>query len=221
LQKKTRVTGTAKKRSAAERMLTEQVDALSLALQWQPVFLVTLVEAYLHDVLAGAASVDRQLMGDSDQRASYEEVLGADSLESLQAELRNRWARNWIERGGPSMWIKRLERMGAPGFEATMAQDMEFLWGARHVMVHNAGIVTRDFIRHHPDVPAILGDPLRIEVTRLPRCYDVVDGFVANTDRYFIARYPQLAVRPPNLRLDADGRSDRQRPRAEWVSSYR
>jgi|CXWL01.1.fsa_nt_gi hypothetical protein len=63
---------------------------LETATLWQVVMLVTCVEAYLQDVLAIAASVDKTLMNDSQQVARYADVISATSLDELAGELRTR-----------------------------------------------------------------------------------------------------------------------------------
>ena len=75
---------------------------------WVPVLLVTTVEAYLKDVLIFAAKTDPSIMESSNQSASYTEVLRARSIGELTEELQSRWARNFVDDGGPDRWIKRL-----------------------------------------------------------------------------------------------------------------
>jgi len=77
----------------------ERFQTISL---WQIVMLVTCVEAYLQDVLAAAAAVDPQLMDNSEQHATYPDVIDATSLDALAAVMRTRWARNW--------WADALDR---------------------------------------------------------------------------------------------------------------
>src|SRR5712691_7056860 len=92
--------------------------AEEVLVEWQAVMLVTVAEAYLQDALVFAAERNPSLMKDSEQAAKYDEVMVASSLDEVAAELRSRWARNFLEDGGPRRWKERLERMGARGFGA-------------------------------------------------------------------------------------------------------
>ena len=86
--------------------------------EWIPVLTVTIVETYLKDVLIYAASMDTSIMESSEQSApsaSYAEVMRAGSVEGLTKELRSQWARNFVDRGGPTRWIERLAKMIALG----------------------------------------------------------------------------------------------------------
>src|SRR5882762_11081665 len=76
-------------------------SASDLMWRWQPVLLVTFLETYLQDLLADAARLDDDLMSESDQRASYQEINSARSVKSLAdrseerrvgKECRSRWS---------------------------------------------------------------------------------------------------------------------------------
>jgi hypothetical protein len=81
-----------------------------------PVLMVTIVEAYLKDVLIYAAGMLPTLMEQSEQTASYRDVLSAQSLQEVINELRGRWAKQFVDKGGPTGWMKSLEAMGARGY---------------------------------------------------------------------------------------------------------
>jgi len=220
------------KKSAVAALL-RSVERFSSALQsgldrfqtttlWQVVMLVTCVEAYLQDLLCIASSVDAELMNKSEQLAPYAEVIASTSLEELASELRGRWARGRLSDGGRSRWITRLERMGARGYPDDLAPRLELIWGIRHVVVHAAGVATRDFVKRHPGVVAAVGDRVRISTQTFGSFLDSVQGFVNPTEQFFLVRYPSLAAtaptEPPNdascarsflssgeLTLDRDG----------------
>lgn len=136
--------------SSSQNIMDIQNFGLGFMIEWMPVMIVTTVEAYLIDVLAYAASIDPTLMQNSTQSASYAELTTASSLEEVMAELRYRWARNFLENGGPRSWVERLTKMGARTYSPKTAQEMETLWGIRHLIVHSAGVATTDFTRRHP-----------------------------------------------------------------------
>jgi hypothetical protein len=87
--------------------------------EWIPVLLVNTVESYLEDVLIYAAKVDPTIMESTRPRPTvpYAEVLSAQSLEELKDRLKEifsrRWAKNFVNDGGPDTWIKKLTKMGA------------------------------------------------------------------------------------------------------------
>lgn len=192
---------------ATVKRLTESVGnhirQLRTALEVFPIVLVTTVEAYLHDVLVCASGLDSSLMttrtrsgrdgGQSERTASYPEVCSARSLDELKTALRSRWATNWINRGGPSRWISRLQRMGVNRYAANTASDMEYLWGIRHVIVHSAGVVTVAFVRRHRAPTA--GERVQLTYPQLRKWAELIYHFVDVTDAYFVQRLrPRLST---------------------------
>ena len=164
---------------------------------WQVVMLVTCVEAYLQDVLTAAASVDPELMSKSEQRAPYADVIRATSVEMLANELRARWARGWLNDGGPTRWISRLGKMGARGYPNDLGPRLERFWGIRHVVVHAAGIATADFVKRHPGVVKAAGDHVRTNSRYFEKFIGAVRDFLEPTDRFFLARYPSMVAKRP------------------------
>lgn len=161
----------------------------ALVFEWELVMLVTFAEAYLEDVLAACAARDPGLMSASEQAVSYQQVRGATSLEELADEIRHRWARNFVDDGGPTRWIDRLTRMGARGYESNDSSALEELWGLRHVVVHAAGRITRDFARRHPRLGYDVGARLDIDTTIIPDYDDALFRFVDTTDAFLVRRY--------------------------------
>ena len=157
--------------------------------QWYAVMLVTLTEAYLQDVLSYYASIDQKFMNDSEQKATYQEIVSAESTETLAQELRERWARNFIDKGGPKLWIEKLYRMGARGYADDLADQMELLWGIRHVVVHRAGKVSNDFVRRHSELGYSRGDEIKLDGDQIAAYAISVIEFVKTTDGYFCSRY--------------------------------
>jgi hypothetical protein len=158
--------------------------------------LVTCVEAYLQDVLAGAAAVDPTLMSKSEQSAAYSDVIEAASLQALGDKLRDQWARAWLSRGGPTRWIDRLEKMGARGYPSNLAGRLELFWGIRHLAVHTAGVATAEFIARHPGVVKAPGDRVKVNNNYFKSFIDAVWEFVKPTEKYLLARYPSMRAPP-------------------------
>jgi hypothetical protein len=170
--------------------------ANEFAFEWYLVVAVTFAEAYLEDILSAAAVVDPKLMEKSTQSASYNDVLEAASVNELADALRRRWARNFIEGGGPARWIERLTAMGAPGFPDGLASRLEQLWGLRHVVVHAAGRVTPEFAKRHPGLGYRPGDSLSVTSRATLHYIGDVASLVDVTDAFFCNRLPGLATAP-------------------------
>lgn len=166
---------------------------LRTATLWKVVMLVTCTETYLQDVLAAAARVDASLMRKSEQQATYASVLTAASLEALADEMRQRWARGWLNDGGPRKWTDKLVRMGAR-FPEGLAERLERIWGIRHLIVHNAGVVTGDFVKRYPNANAVVGEPVPLTHHDFGQAVEACTQFLSTTEEYFLARVPSLAV---------------------------
>src|SRR5437870_6764330 len=130
----------------------------NMAVEWLPVMIVTTVEAYLMDVLVCAAGIDPTLMKRSEQSISYSELTKASSLDEVRTELRYRWAKNFVDTGGPQCWVSRLTAMGARAYRPETAKEMETLWGIRHLIVHSVGVATMDFTRRHSHLGIKVGE---------------------------------------------------------------
>jgi len=172
--------------------LESRIDRYMTASSWQVVMLVTCVEAYLQDLLSAAARVGPELMSESQQLAPYADVITATSLDELANDLRARWARGWLSDGGPTRWISRLEKMGVRGFPSDLAPRLELIWGIRHVIVHAAGIATKDFVKRHPEVNTAVGNRLRVNSRSFKAFLAPVGSFIELTDTYFLTRFPSL-----------------------------
>jgi hypothetical protein len=174
------------------RTLQPGLERLETTTLWQVVMLVTCVEAYLQDLLAIAASIDPKLMDETQQVAPYADVISATSLDELASELRARWARKWLSKGGPTRWISHLKRMGARGYPDGLAPRLELIWGIRHVVAHAAGVATADFVKRHPGVAAAAGDRVLVGNRDFGAFIESTRGFLEPTERFFVRRYPSL-----------------------------
>jgi hypothetical protein len=192
LTKKANVTKAVRSLKRFSKTMQARVERYGTVKIWQVVMLVTCVEAYLQDLLCIAASVDPELMTKSQQLAPYADVIAATSLAELANDLRARWARGWLSDGGPTRWISRLERMGARGYPDDLAPKLELLWGTRHIVVHTAGVATKDFVKRHPGVVTAAGDRLRAKNVDFASSLEAVKGFMEPTENFFLARYPSL-----------------------------
>jgi hypothetical protein len=173
-----------------------RVERFGTATLWQVVILVTCVEAYLQDLLSSAASVDPELMNQSEQRAPYADVIAATSLEDLANDLRARWARNWLSRGGPTHWLNQFVKMGATRYADSLAPRLEQVWGIRHLVVHAAGVATPDFVKRHPGWVTAPGDRVKVSSRAFGIFLTAVQTFLEPTEAFFLARYPALLHLP-------------------------
>jgi len=163
-------------------------SAFTMQLQWYAVMLVTFAETYLQDVLADAAGIDPNLMADSEQTATYSDVLKSASIADLAGSMREKWARNFVNSGGPRVLLERLSRMGARGFPEDLESNMEQLWGVRHAIVHNAGRRTHELERRHPDVSYTDSAQIIVDSDGFKRYALSVLAFAGTTDAFLLNR---------------------------------
>jgi hypothetical protein len=156
--------------------------------EMMPVLFVAVVEAYLKDVLIYAAGIDSTLMQRTEQSATYQDALNVKSLEELILEFRSKWARSFVDNGGPTRWIKSLEAMGARGYRPETVRQMETLWGVRHLIVHSAGIANVDFVRRHPYLKPQAGQRFIVSNAHIKEWSAAMYDFVDVTDQYFVQR---------------------------------
>jgi hypothetical protein len=166
----------------------ELTGGILLIHELMPVLIVTIVEAYLKDVLIYAAGIDDTLMARAEQTASYKHIAKAGSLQELLDELRGQWARKFVDNGGPTEWMRRLDAMGARGYSPNTPITMEGLWGVRHLVVHSAGIVTPEFVRRHPHFQKKIGDRFIVSSSYFKQWFAAIYDFVQVTDLYFLQR---------------------------------
>ena len=168
------------------------IERFGTANLWQVVMLVTCAEAYLQDLLSAAAGAGPELMRKSEQQALYADVVAAGSIGELANSMRVRWARAWLNEGGPKRWIVRLEKMGARNYPVGLASRLELIWGIRHTVVHAAGIAGQDFVKRHPGVVATSGSRLHVSSKDFGSILLAVRSFLEPTEAFFVARYPTL-----------------------------
>ena len=172
-----------------ERMDAEFQRNVKFLYEWHCVMLVTFTESYLQDALAYFAGLDRELMGDSLQSASYDQIISAGSVEKIAVQLRYRWARNFIEGGGPCKWFQRFQKMGASTLTDSLLKPMEDLWGVRHLVVHRAGKIDSDFRMRHPDLADADGRHIELTPEMVGSYTDAVRDFVIEIDMFLELRH--------------------------------
>jgi hypothetical protein len=178
-------------RAVAEELgkqATDIVGGVLIVHEMMPVLFVTIVEAYLKDVLIYAAGIDASLMDRTGQTLTYPEALNAKSLEEVLIEFRSKRARSFVDNGGPTTWIESLEAMGARGYRRETVSQMETLWDVRHLIVHCAGVANADFVRRHPELNAQVGKRFIVNGARIKQWGDAMYDFVDITDQYFVRR---------------------------------
>lgn len=171
---------------------TARIENYHIATLWQVVVLATCVEAYLQDVLSEAAALDGTLMGRSGLSVPYSKVIASQSLSELAKAMRDNWARAWVAHGGPSKWLKRLEALGARGYEVNLATQMELIWGVRHLVVHHAGTATTEFLALYPQTPKSPEGKIRVGSKGLGSFVEACKAFLDVTEEYLLSRYPTL-----------------------------
>jgi hypothetical protein len=177
--------------------LSARVGPYKTVTLWRLVILITCLEAYLQDVLVGAASVDPGLMNASEQKVDYADVVTAASLDELAKWMRVQWARNWLKDGGPRAWIKRLKKMGARGYPSDLGERLTLWRDVRHVVVHAAGVIDEAFVKGHPALGKKPGDRFSAASSDVKNLIEVTKAFLEPTEAFFLKRYPALVYAAP------------------------
>lgn len=172
-----------------EKHMVVKEAARNSIYEWMAVITVTIVEVYLVDVLSYVASIDPTHMEKSEQSIFYSKLLQASSLEELVSEMQIKWAKNFINDGGPQHWINKLTKWGAREYQPETAQMMESLWGVRHLIVHSAGVATPDFVLRHPYFGTQIGEKIEVSLKKFSSWSNYAFNFVEVTDNYFVNRY--------------------------------
>jgi hypothetical protein len=180
------------------KQVTDFAGGVLVIHEMMPVLFVAIVEAYLKDVLIYAAGIDSSLAQRTGQSATYQEALDAKSLEDLKLKLRSKWARTFVDNGGPTTWIKKFESMGASGYRPETVGQMERLWGIRHLVVHSAGIAKAEFVRGHPELKAQVGKRFIVSSAHFKPWGVAIYNFVEVTDQYFVRRCQESQKLLPN-----------------------
>jgi hypothetical protein len=170
------------------KQVTNLTGSVLIVHEMIPVLFVTIVEAYLKDVLIYAAGIDASLMDRTGQTLTYPEALNAKSLEEVLIEFRSKRARSFVDNGGPTTWIESLEAMGARGYRPETVSEMETLWSVRHLIVHWAGVANAEFVRRHPELKAEVGQRLSVKIPQIKQWTAAMYDFVDITDQYFVRR---------------------------------
>jgi hypothetical protein len=176
-------------RTAVEKIakqVTDLTGGVLIVHEMMPVLFVTIVEAYLKDVLIYAAGIDTSLMDRTGQTLTYPEALNAKSLEEVLIKFRSKRARSFVDSGGPTTWIESLERMGARGYRPETVSQMETLWDVRHLIVHSAAVVNADFVRRQPELKAEVGKRFIVNNAQIKQWSAAMLDFVEITDQYFV-----------------------------------
>ena len=163
-------------------------SGINFLFQWSAVMFVTITETYIKDTLAIVAKLDPELMEKSEQQTTYKHVSSVNSIEELRADMREQWARSFVEDGGPTRWMERLTKMGAR-YTDIKSHDMELLWGIRHLVVHKAGIVDKEFISRYPEIQQKLNEELMISRKTWANLLNNAAPFVRETNLFFSNRY--------------------------------
>jgi len=143
------------------------------------------------------------------ERITYQDALNAKSIEELKLKFRPKWARRFVDNGGPTKWIESLKAMGATGYRPETVSHMETLWGVRHLIVHSAGIANAEFVRSHPELKAQVEKRFIVNGAQIKQWSAAMYDFVEITDRYFVWR----CQRSQKLLLNADA------PKARGVTA--
>jgi len=108
----------------------------------------------------------------------------------LRSELRQHWAQRVLRPGGPETWIKRLQRMGASGYENSVCVEVQHLWDTRNLILHSRSIATVAYARKYKASGVKSGTQLSVSNDRFGLWLEALKSFMDCTDAFFL-KYKQ------------------------------
>lgn len=151
---------------------------------WMSVMLVTFLEGYLEDGLMFLAMKNPNLMKDAAQ-IDPKRVLEVGNLEELRNEIRQQWAQAFLKPGGPETWLKRLDKIGARGYDDQASLEMQYLWDTRNLIVHSRGAASVAFARKYSSRGVKAGERVRVSMSQFQNWLRVIKKFTIATDEFF------------------------------------
>jgi len=163
--------------------VTEFIHVHNFLYSWMSVMLVTFVEAYMEENLELIARKNPTLLKNADP-VSLDVIFESDSLEDLKAELRQQWAKRTL-RGGPEKWLKRIQEMGARGYEKDCCLRMQHLWDTRNLIVHAQGVINKGYHKKYSNQKLKVGDRVHVAGNLFSWWLDGLKVFLEPTDQFF------------------------------------
>jgi len=173
------------------------IDSFETGSEATLVMLVAALEAYLRDVLAFAARRDPSIMKQYSVgiSANTDQLMTYQSIDEFRDTLPLEWARVWLDRRkSPKDWIGGLRKLGVDGIAEDAASRLNLVRGIRHVIVHSAGIVDRDFVRQHPEAGRSIGDKIHVGDEGIRSAANSVFDLFAPTEEHFAKAFVRKAV---------------------------
>jgi len=166
------------------------LGALKTTSYWLTAILSTLIEAYMKDLLTFVALVDPRIIEVAPKSPVPPGTAQATETKRDIAPAARRWARAWLRsRKRPREWIAGFEQLGVTGFTPNLSHRLYELLGVRHLVVHSAGIVDQEYLRHHPTSPWPLGSEASIDEGMLHGFVQTTFEFFAPIEAHFVNRY--------------------------------
>ena len=161
--------------------------ALRTTHYWLAAILVTLIEAYMKDVLTFVASQDPTIQEKERHSRPPSQVTKDQALPP------RKWASTWLQRRKTArQWIEGFELVGVKGFSPQLDNRLHDLLGVRHLVVHSAGIVDEDYLRHHPNSPWTLGSDAAINDKMLREFIQATFEFFAPIEAHCVDRFVRI-----------------------------
>lgn len=159
------------------------IDVRHSMLSWQVAMRVSAVEVYLQNALTFLAVYDAEFMRSrgSKQEWTYDALRLASDNDDALWTFCNQWARGFVGDGGPARWSKALNRSGLGKFEEFDVDQLEAMWGYRHMRVHHAGQFTREFIQRHREVAERIWEN-GVQLSDVEQWSEAANRFVASAE---------------------------------------
>lgn len=165
------------------------IDVRHSMLSWQVAMRVSAVEVYLQNALTFLAVYDEEFIQSrgSKQDWTYETIRSSSDNDDALWTFCNQWARTFIGDGGPARWSKALNRSGLGIFGDADVDELEAMWGYRHMRVHHAGQFTREFIQRHRDLAQRIYEN-GLKLPDLEHWSEAANRFVESAEKGIVGR---------------------------------
>jgi len=157
---------------------------------WILVMMVTFAEGYLENVLLLLVTAHPAWMQTKETlKVSVADLSALEATpdtekrwQELMSLLRKRWVKQFLN-DSPGEWIARLKKRGAPGYRASLAEDMKTVWDRRHAIVHSPP-ATRSAEVTGLSGPVISN--LKQSLREFQEATSVISSFVETTDAFVV-----------------------------------
>jgi hypothetical protein len=155
--------------------------------RWVAVMLVSYLEGYLEDVLAGIALKHSGVIKKVDLQTAR--LFQVDSIQELRAEVARSWAHDALRPNGPSTWRRTLrDALGAPKIDDVTIDTIQHLWDTRNLIVHARCVADVPYAKKYSKRGAQAGVAVQVDLKSLQVWLEAMAKFVNWIDAFYLNR---------------------------------